>query len=206
MSDYYSHIEKLRRTHGISADQRYMPLWYEGLKFQGGPIQFKADMDSRIIEGHAARFSNRDSHGDVIVRGAFAKTIRERADGGLAFPVLRDHDPTRPVGKSVEILEDELGLFTRSKIVKTQLGDETLELAREGILTGMSIGFFPIKKEFGRIDGKGVRLLKELAVVEYSVLLFPANKKARITAVKSAESVLDFNAFPYRPRENNSKI
>ena len=187
--DYYTHIDEVRKQRNLDPSFCFRPLWYAGRKFAGVPVEFKADLENRIIEGHAAAFGNRDFVGDVIVKGAFSKTLQEQPAG---IPLLRDHDPRRAIGKSMEIGEDEFGLFTRNKVSKTQDGDEALELANDGVLTGMSIGFRPIKKDFGRAEGKASRFLREIKLVENSLVLFPANTKARVLAVKSAESQMQF--------------
>ncbi len=144
--------------------------------------EFKVDRDLRIIEGYASQ-RNRDLHGDIVCEGAFTKTISERKNRIL---VLRDHDPSRIVGKPEHASEDSSGLYTKSLIAKTPLGDETLELAAAGMLTGMSIGYDPIpgKYDYQVIDGKSTRMLREVKLYEYSFVAFPANEEARITGVK----------------------
>jgi HK97 family phage prohead protease len=147
-----------------------------------GASEIKVDKGRRVIEGYASK-RNRDLHGDIVCAGAFTKTISERKDRIL---VLRDHDPMRVAGKALRMAEDENGLYTESQIAKTLLGDETLELADSGILTGMSIGYdvIPGKVGYESIDGKSTRMLREVKLYEYSFVAFPANEEARITGVK----------------------
>lgn len=155
-----------------------------------GTFECKVDQGKRIIEGFASAFGNVDSHGDVVTRGAFAKTIKERGD---RIKVLRGHDDEKPIGLPIEMKEDEFGLFSVSKISETPLGDESLVLAKDGIFD-LSIGYVPIKVDFMRmadfddeseVAGEDViRLLKEIKLYEYSLVAFPSNEMARITSVK----------------------
>src|SRR5690554_487463 len=67
---------------------------------------------------------------------------------------------------------------------KTRQGDEALELAKEGIIDSMSIGYMVNDSEY---KDDGVRLIKELSLMEYSLVTWPMNEAAVITGVKSLE-------------------
>jgi len=76
---------------------------------------------------------------EVVSRGAF--------DGIEARPkrvaLNRDHDRTRVVGKAVGFHpERPEGLVADCQVARTDLGDETLQLAQEGLLDA-SAGFAP---------------------------------------------------------------
>ena len=77
---------------------------------------------------------------EVIARGAF-DGIERRAN---RIKVNRDHDLQRTVGKTVSLHPSRSeGLVAEVRIAGTELGDETLELANEGILDA-SAGFRPM--------------------------------------------------------------
>ena len=147
---------------------------YKALTFEAKSV----DADQRTIEGYAATF-DADAVGDVILRGAFANTLKER---GGKIKVLWQHDMGTPIGKPVEMREDDRGLFVKSYIANTEKGNEALTLAREGIIDSMSIGFSVKDSDY---DEKGIRVIKELALYEYSLVTMPANEAAIITGVKS---------------------
>lgn len=42
-----------------------------------------------MIEGHASVFGNKDLYGDIVMKGAFARTIGQHPDG---FPVFWNHN------------------------------------------------------------------------------------------------------------------
>jgi HK97 family phage prohead protease len=147
----------------------------------------KLDAEGRTIEGYAAVFGNRDMGNDVIHPGAFTKTITER---GQRVKFLWQHDTKRPLGPPLELREDSKGLFVRAKVSETSWGNDALALARDGALDGMSIGYDAIPASTDYIksaDGETVRNLRELKLWEFSLVTFPMNEDATVTAVKEAE-------------------
>lgn len=143
-------------------------------------LEVKAvDEAAGTFTGYAAVFGNRDSYGDVIEPGAFAKTL---ADNAGVFPVLWQHDPYEPIGVSTSMEEDEKGLRVEAAIsTETQRGRESLSLMKIGAVRGLSIGFETIQRQMDA----GVRRLTELKLYEFSPVTFPANELALVTGVKS---------------------
>jgi HK97 family phage prohead protease len=146
------------------------------------PFEVKAVKDDGTIEGLAAVYGNEDLTGDVIEPGAFTKTLRDK--GGVV-PVLWQHDSRNPIGKgSLEDSRD--GLLIKAKLLlSSQQGREAYEFAKNGIVTGFSIGYDTVVSEYD--SGRSVRHLKELRLWEVSLVTFPANPEAQVTAVKTAE-------------------
>lgn len=162
--------------------------------------RFKIDdvsQDGRTIVGHAAVFGNRDAYGDVIEPGAFTKTISERKDKVKVF-----YNHTYPIGKPVEMAEDEKGLYTVSRLSSTPRANEILELIRDGVIDEMSIAFETLKYENDSEDG---RRLRELRLYEYGPVDFAANDQALITGVKSLAQRLEQGqngSFPLQEIKN----
>lgn len=150
------------------------------LKFINIPFEIKADKDELIIEGHGAVKNNIDSYNDVIVDGAFKKTIEERK-GRIAF--CYQHDIYNPIGKIMDIQEDEKGLWLRVKISDAE-GDIKTKI-REGILKEMSIGYTTIEAKRGEKDGKDVNMLMEVKLYEVSLVTIAANPEALIESMKA---------------------
>lgn len=150
-------------------------LNYKAIKI----ADIKANIDKGIIEGYASHFGNKDSHGDIIQKGAFAKTINENSS---RVKVLWQHDMREPIGKPLSMVEDEKGLFTTSKISETEIGKKALILARDGVLNEMSIGFNVIKEEYDK--SKNVNIIKEVKLWEYSLVTFASNPMAMVTDIK----------------------
>lgn len=158
-----------------------MSVEYKDLRFQ-----IKAMNDAGEFEGYAAYKGNVDSYGDIIEHGAFKRTIRNKKQ----FPILFMHDPTKPVGLSSFMREDEKGLFTRGKLDIE--GNEMARMVYSGLKNGyidsMSIGYNVVKDD---VDKRGNRLLKEVKLLEYSMITkgFAANELALVSGFKSSHDL-----------------
>lgn len=156
-------------------------------------LEFKVtdlDWEGRTVEGYAAAFGNIDLGGDVIHRGAFAKTLVER---GNKVRFLWQHDRGEPIGKPVEMHEDDRGLFVKAIVSDTSRGRDALALLRDGAISGLSIGYdaIPGATEFSKTpDGKTIRELKELRLWEFSLVSMPMNEAATVLALKTADDLL----------------
>ena len=138
------------------------------------------------FSGYAAVFDSVDSGGDVIEKGAFAKTISEDFE---RIKILSQHqDYELPIGKPLELREDDKGLFVRAKISYTQKGRDIQTLLKDGVLNELSIGYDAVDFYF---DGDTrIRHLKEVRLWEISVVTWAMNELAQINEVKSlAESL-----------------
>ena len=133
-------------------------------------------VQERKIFGYAAVFGNIDRAGEVIVPGAFKKTLDE---SGNRVKVFYNH--VQPIGRPVVMREDSKGLYVEAQISKTAKGDEILELAKDGVINEMSIAYEVIQQE----RKKDARYLKELKLFEFGPVDFPANPQAVISGVKS---------------------
>jgi HK97 family phage prohead protease len=136
--------------------------------------------DDNHFEGYASVFRNVDSYGDVIEPGAFKKTITEHAK---RVKVLWQHDPYTPIGKPVEMQEDNHGLYVKAKISQTDEGKRAIILMRDGVIDELSIGFNTVKDEWDKENN--TRKIKEVKLWEFSPVTFAANDQAVITGVKS---------------------
>ena len=141
-------------------------------------ISFKSeDIEGRVFTGYASTY-DLDQGGDIIERGAFTKTLTER---GQDIKILWQHN--EPIGKPIKMYEDDKGLYIEAKISNTVLGNEALELMRDGVIDQMSIGYSVPQ---GKADYRdGVRYIKELKLYEASLVTFPMNEAARITGLKN---------------------
>lgn len=146
-------------------------------------LQFKnsaIDIDSRTFTGYASIFGNIDSYDDIVMPGAFSKTIQERKD---KVKVMYNHSWT--IGKALEMEETGKGLFVKGYVSTTQRGDEVLALMADGAIDEMSIGYEAIKWDYDEMSGKQVRKLTELKLYEFSPVDFAANDQALITGIKA---------------------
>ena len=146
--------------------------------------------DDGEFSGYAAVFGNVDSGNDVIEKGAFAKTIREDFD---RVKILALHNECwLPVGKPLELREDEKGLFIRGKISDTSMGRVIRTLMKDGVLNELSIGYDAVLYDYD--SATDIRHLREVRLWEVSVVTWAMNGLARIDEVKSLAEALKTEA------------
>lgn len=146
-------------------------------------LETKADDSGNLtITGYGAVFGNVDSVGDIIEKGAFAKTLIDNS-GRIAF--CYQHDIWNPIGKIIEIREDEKGLWI--KVMISAAEDDIQTKIKEGILKEMSIGYRTINSRNEIRDGKDVNILSEIKLYEISLVTIAANPLAMIEDMKSEE-------------------
>jgi uncharacterized protein len=130
------------------------------------------------IQGYASVFSCIDQAHDIIKAGAFKNTIEKL---NYSIKLLWQHDTNNPIGSITQIKEDNYGLFIKAIITtKTQVGRETAELIKSGIVNGLSVGIMPKK---ATINSKGYNEISEAILYEVSVVTFPANIHAKINSI-----------------------
>lgn len=159
----------------------------------GAPLELKLqDADAGAVSGYGATFNDTpDSYGDVILPGAFTKSL---AGSSGRLPMLWSHDQARPCGSWHVVREDSRGLLVEGKFnLGTTSGREALAHVKAGDVTGLSIGYGT--PSGGRKSVRpGVYHLSEIALHEVSIVAIPANPSSRIM-LKSALSGDDFAHF-----------
>ena len=142
--------------------------------------------ESGSFEGYASIFGNKDLGNDVVMQGAFSKSIKYKKPKQIKL--LYQHKTDEPIGVIDEIEEDRKGLKIKGRLaLETQRGKETFELMKMGALDSMSIGYRLDPKGYSYDDKNKRRELKEVDLMEVSLVTFPMNPKAKITRVKLAE-------------------
>lgn len=148
------------------------------------------DTEERIVTLIAIPYEQRTSvpfrgevWSEVVQRGAFSGI----ENSNHTFRVNRDHDKRRLVGKIVKYYpEREEGLVVDAYISKTELGDETLQLAKDGIL-GASVGMAirPADQILDRRDGTRTRRIRRAFLDHLALVPDPAYQGAEVLAVRN---------------------
>lgn len=116
------------------------------MEYKVAPSEFKAAGDQGQYEGHFSIFSNQDDGGDIVWPGAFSKTI---AENGKRVKVFYQHDWSKLIGPTPELLEDSTGLLAKGRLTLDFFwGKEVWALMKDGALTEGSIGYWPIKFDY----------------------------------------------------------
>jgi len=156
------------------------------VKFDIKAMHGDDEEEKGAFSGYGSIFGNKDLGNDVVVQGAFAKSIGKK--GARAVKMLYQHRPDEPIGVFDEIIEDNRGLKVKGRLAMgTQRGREVYELMKMGALDGLSIGYRVSPKGADYDDRGKKRLLKEVDLMEISAVTFPMNPKARVSAVKGAD-------------------
>ena len=144
------------------------------------------DEEKGVFSGYGSIFGNKDLGNDVMVQGAFAKSIASKGPKGVKL--LYQHDTKEPIGVFDEIIEDRKGLRVKGRLAMgTQKGREVYELMKMGAIDGLSIGY-RVSPKGADYDERGKkRMLKEVDLMEISAVTFPMNTRARVQAVKGEQ-------------------
>lgn len=137
-----------------------------------------------VIEGYFSVFGNEDSDGDIVMPGAFTKTLQEQY---RRIKHLYQHDPWRPLSGTkngnLVVTQDSYGLHFVSTISKTSWGNDAIRLYADGVIDEQSIGFQTVKSQ----DRGAIREITEVKLWEGSAVTFAANPMAQTTDVKSLD-------------------
>ena len=135
------------------------------------------DADGRFC-GYASLFGRMDLSGDVVMQGAFTRTLRLRGASGVRM--LFEHEPNKAIGLWLSLEEDRRGLWVEGRLVPGADAARAGRLMRAGALDGLSIGFRTVCADEDRLAR--VRRLIEIDLWEVSVVRSPMLPEARARA------------------------
>jgi uncharacterized protein len=140
------------------------------------------NLSKREFDGHGSTFGNLDLGGDIVMPGAFAKTLADHRNKGTLPQLFWMHNPDQVPGKWLEMSEDETGLAVKGVLADTQLGNEMHTLLGMDAVRGLSIGYRTKDYEW---DREGNRLLKEIELWEVSLVSLAMNPMAQVEHMKA---------------------
>jgi hypothetical protein len=147
-----------------------------------GGLEWRADSDSVVLEGHASTFNQPYDMGwymEQVAPGAFTKTLSESPD--VRFLVNHDGLPLARTGASntLDLSQDDSGLYVRATLDASDPDvQQIMPKMRSGILNEMSFAFSPIKDSWS--PDYSARTLNEVSLAggDVSVVTYPANPNA----------------------------
>ncbi len=147
-------------------------------------LTLKSIDSSGTFAGYASVFNVVDNQRDIIMRGAFSQTLKGRVGD---IKLLWQHQQDEPIGIFTRIFEDTLGLYVEAKLLLTvQRAQEAYALLKAGALSGLSIGYSPLR--YSTDPKSGIRSIAEVELWEISLVTFPANAAATVTVVKQTKA------------------
>ena len=147
--------------------------------------------DEGLIEGYIAKWGVVDSYNSRFQKGSFSQTIRGRLD---KIRVLFNHDTSEPIGRLLDIQEDDIGVFVRAQLVMAvDKAKDTFNLIKGGAIDSFSFGFRTISDKYE----DGVQVITEVVLGEISPVIFPASEQSTITSARSIDNelTLAFNKY-----------
>ena len=145
--------------------------------------------DGKKVSGYLSTFGVKDSDGDIIIKGAYAKSLNERgpnstANGKIAF--LWQHDMTDPIGRFTALQEDNQGLYFEAELDEgIPSADRALKQLQSGTLNQFSIGFQYVWDKMEYVEDLDAFVIKEVNLFEGSVVTLGANGYTYFDGMKS---------------------
>jgi uncharacterized protein len=156
-----------------------------------------------IFTGYASLFNKRDAAGDIVMRGAFTDSIKNRGASGIRM--LFQHDPAEPVGVWLDIAEDERGLAVRGRLdANVQRGRELMSLLQSKGVDGLSIGFKTLHATRDR--ALNARRIAKVDLWEISLVTFPMLEGARVSQVTTRARALAERVFLKSPPSSQQEL
>ncbi len=144
-------------------------------------FETRASDDGFTLEGYGAVFDSptridswEGTFDEVIAKGAFAKTLKERT------PVVQfdhGHDIATgsvPIAAVQEIREDSKGLFVSARMFDNPRVEPIRQAIAGGAIDGMSFRFRVVREEWDDSADIAVRTIKEVELFELGPDVFPA--------------------------------
>ena len=159
---------------------------------KGIDVSFKdIDLPKGIVSGYFSQFGTVDSDGDIIEKGAFSKSIKERGPSSKKLiKHLLDHKRDWAVGVIQVLKEDDFGLYYESKVGSHANGRDFLLMVESEIINQHSIGYQVVK--YNQDNDKKTTRLTEIKLLEGSSLQFlGANENTPIVGIKSVKEAME---------------
>ena len=154
------------------------------------------DGDGRTIDGMIAPWNKstpvlKPVPGmELFKRGAFDKSLSESK---RPIPLLVRHNEAEPAAVLTSHENREDGHYATFRALKTRAGDDALELIREGLYLGLSVGGWaiPAATTIKRAAGGKPQMIEraELRLDHIGLVRTPAYEDAQVLALRSEEFV-----------------
>lgn len=155
-------------------------------------------IDSIFIEGYASTVDI-DRQGDVVPISVWEAGIQNYLKNPI---ILAQHDHDDPIGRMVEHKLDGKGLWIKARI---SAAAEVFSLIKDEVLTAFSIGFRILDAEYNA--AAEVFLIKELELIEISVVSVPCNQDTLFSLSKAFNNDEEYQTFKaqFTPKGNSAK-
>lgn len=148
-------------------------------------LEIKSLEQDGTFEGYGSVFGVVDLYRDIVAKGAFKASLKEWKAKKRLPPLLWQHRGDQPIGRYLEMAEDDHGLYVKGQLLKdeVQQAGEAYALMRANVIRGLSIGY--VTRDDSYDEKENVRTIKKADLWEVSLVTFPANEDAQVEAVKA---------------------
>ncbi len=144
-------------------------------------------IDSIYIEG-MANTTNVDRDRDVIPMAVWEQGVKNYLKNPI---ILAHHEADDPIGRMEEHKITPEGLWVKSRI--SAACGKTFDLIRDSVLTAFSVGF--IIKDAVYDSLTDLFIIKELELLEISVVSIPCNQDSTFSLSKAFGSAAEYSSF-----------
>ena len=150
------------------------------------------DVKEGIVSGYFSAFGMVDSDGDIMMPGAFKRSIADWGPKGKGrIKHLLNHDPSKPLGKPIELDEDGYGLKYVSKIGTHSLGRDFLKMVESGLIAEHSIGFKTLREQK---SGDANQIHEVMLFEGSSLTAWGANENTPMIGMKNMGTIEDIQS------------
>jgi len=150
-------------------------------------LEIKSLNEDGSFTGIASVYGVEDSYGDIIEKGAFTKTLQENPE----IPLLWQHDDSEVIGKGTVTEQGGKVMISAQLDMEDSTAQKAYRKIKNKMIKGLSIGFQSIKRTFGEENGRYIRRIQELKLMEVSIVTFPALAQAQIMQVKQRDELTE---------------
>ena len=149
----------------------------------------KFDGDEGKLVAYVTTFNNADSVGDIMAPGSLDKFVKRFNDEEKQLPMLWQHNNNELIGQWTKFEINSRGVKGYGEIfTDVTRGNDVRNLIKRGAVGSVSIGFR--SKNYEELEN-GARLFKEIDLMETSVVINPANSRARIVSAKNEDGTIN---------------
>ena len=155
-------------------------------------------IDSIYIEGYASTMDV-DRAGDVVPPTVWEAGLQNYLKNPI---ILAYHDHDDPVGRMVDYRVDSKGLWIKARI---SAAAEVFNLIKDNVLTAFSVGFRVKDAEYNQVSE--IFVVKELELIEISVVSVPANQNTLFSLSKAFDDATEYKQFKmqFAPKGESAK-
>ena len=155
------------------------------MKHLSRPLEIKAIDDDGTFSGYGSVFDTVDAYRDIVLPGAFKKSLAAYQAKGKMPKMLWQHASREPIGVWTKMTEDKKGLYVEGALVmEVERAREAHALLKAGAVDGLSIGYEVPKGGSSYDKEKNIYELSQIDLWETSIVTFPANEDSLVDQVR----------------------